>query len=122
MNTMNATHKLHGLGQSLWLDNITRDMLNSGTLSCCINEFYGTGLTSDPIIFDPAIKNSGDYDAAICQKLKEGKSGEELFFEQAWTKLRLLPCEWNSHMKTKDAVKDACLSAGTRNRPLGQCS
>ena len=80
---MNATQKLHGLGQSLWLDNITRDLLNSGTLSRCINEFSVTGLTSNPTIFDHAIKNSGDYDAAIRQKLKEGKSGEELFFELA---------------------------------------
>jgi glucose-6-phosphate isomerase len=83
MNTMNATQKLHGLGQSLWLDNITRDLLNSGTLSRYINEFSVTGLTSNPTIFDHAIKNSSDYDAAIRQKLKEGKSGEELFFELA---------------------------------------
>ena len=74
---------VHGLGQSLWLSNITRDLLNSGTLSRCINEFSVTGLTSNPTIFDHAIKNSGDYDAAIRQKLKEGKSGEELFFELA---------------------------------------
>jgi transaldolase len=80
---MNATQKLHGLGQSLWLDNITRDLLNSGTLSRYINEFSVTGLTSNPTIFDHAIKNSSDYDAAIRQKLKEGKSGEELFFELA---------------------------------------
>src|ERR1700746_432734 len=83
MNTMNATQKLHGLGQSLWLDNITRDLLNSGTLSRYINEFSVTGLTSNPTIFDHAIKNSSDYDAAIRKKLKEGKSGEELFFELA---------------------------------------
>ena len=70
---MNATQKLHGLGQSLCLDNITGDLLNSGTLGCCINEFSVTGLTSNPTIFDHAIKNSGDYDAAIRQKLKEGK-------------------------------------------------
>jgi Transaldolase/Fructose-6-phosphate aldolase len=67
---MNATQKLHGLGQSLWLDNITRDLLNSGTLSRYINEFSVTGLTSNPTIFDHAIKNSSDYDAAIRQKLK----------------------------------------------------
>jgi transaldolase len=83
MNTMNATQKLHGLGQSLWLDNITRDLLNSGTLRRCINEFSVTGLTSNPTIFDHAIKNSSDYDAPIRQKLKESKSGEELFFELA---------------------------------------
>lgn len=80
---MNATQKLHDLGQSLWLDNITRDLLNSGTLRRYINEFSVTGLTSNPTIFDHAIKNSTGYDAAIRQKLKEGKSGEELFFELA---------------------------------------
>jgi transaldolase len=80
---MNATQKLHDLGQSLWLDNITRDLLNSGTLRRYINEFAVTGLTSNPTIFDHAIKNSTGYDLAIRQKLKEGKSGEELFFELA---------------------------------------
>jgi transaldolase len=80
---MNAPQKLHDLGQSLWLDNITRNLLNSGTLDRYINEFSVTGLTSNPTIFDHAIKNSTDYDAAIRQKLKEGKSGEELFFELA---------------------------------------
>ena len=80
---MNAPQKLHNLGQSLWLDNITRDLLNSGTLHRYINEFSVTGLTSNPTIFDHAIKNSTGYDPAIRQKLKEGKSGEELFFELA---------------------------------------
>ena len=80
---MNAPQKLHDLGQSLWLDNITRDLLNSGTLRRYISEFSVTGLTSNPTIFDHAIKNSTDYDAAIRQKLKEGESGEELFFELA---------------------------------------
>ena len=80
---MNAPQKLHDLGQSLWLDNITRDLLNSGTLHRYINEFSVTGLTSNPTIFDHAIKNSTAYDPAIRQKLKEGKSGEELFFELA---------------------------------------
>jgi transaldolase len=80
---MNAAQKLHDLGQSLWLDNITRDLLNSGTLHRYIDDFSVTGLTSNPTIFDHAIKNSTDYDAAIRQKLKEGKSGEELFFELA---------------------------------------
>src|SRR6201984_415146 len=83
MNTMNATQKLHGLGQSLWLDNITRDLLHSGTLSRYINEFSVTGLTSNPTIFDHAIKNSSDYDAAIRQKLASRDSGEALFFDLA---------------------------------------
>ena len=80
---MKATQLLHNLGQSLWLDNITRDLLNSGTLKRYIDELSVTGLTSNPTIFDHAIKNSTAYDAAIRKKLDEGKSGEELFFELA---------------------------------------
>src|SRR5947209_1026163 len=81
--TMKATELLHNLGQSLWLDNITRDLLNSGTLKRYIDELSVTGLTSNPTIFDHAIKNSSAYDAAIRKKLREGKSGEDLFFELA---------------------------------------
>ena len=80
---MNATQKLHDLGQSLWLDNITRTMLTAGTLRRYIDELSVTGLTSNPTIFDHAIKNSGDYDASIRQKLKADKTGEDLFFELA---------------------------------------
>jgi transaldolase len=81
--TMKATELLHNLGQSIWLDNITRDLLDSGTLKRYIDDFSVTGLTSNPTIFDHAIKNSTAYDAAIRKKLKEGKSGEALFFELA---------------------------------------
>jgi transaldolase len=80
---MNATQQLHDLGQSLWLDNITRALLTSGTLSRYITEFAITGLTSNPTIFDQAIKSAGIYDDAIRQKSVEGKSGEALFFELA---------------------------------------
>jgi transaldolase len=80
---MKATQLLHNLGQSLWLDNITRDLVDSGTLRRYIDELSVTGLTSNPTIFDHAIKNSSSYDAAIRKKLDEGKSGEELFFELA---------------------------------------
>jgi transaldolase len=80
---MNATQQLHDLGQSLWLDNITRALLTSGTLSRYIREFAVTGLTSNPTIFDQAIKSAGSYDEAIRKKTDEGKSGEELFFELA---------------------------------------
>src|ERR1051325_12051128 len=80
---MKATQLLHDLGQSLWLDNITRDLLDSGTLRRYINDFSVTGLTSNPTIFDKAIKDSGFYDDAIRQKSAEGKSGEALFFELA---------------------------------------
>ena len=79
---MKATQLLHNLGQSLWLDNITRDLLNSGTLKRYIDELSVTGLTSNPTIFDHAIKNSTAYDAAIREKLSKDK-GEALFFELA---------------------------------------
>jgi transaldolase len=80
---MKATETLHERGQSLWLDNITRDLLESGALARYIDELSVTGLTSNPTIFDHAIKNSSAYDAAIRKKLREGKSGEDLFFELA---------------------------------------
>src|ERR1700732_1723827 len=80
---MKATQLLQKLGQSLWLDNITRDLLNSGTLKRYIDELSVTGLTSNPTIFDPAIKNSTAYDAPIREKLVNGRSGEALFFELA---------------------------------------
>jgi transaldolase len=86
---MKPTQKLHDLGQSLWLDNITRDLLSSGTLRHYRDELSVTGLTSNPTIFDHAIKNSAAYDGAIRQKLDEGKSGEELFFELALEDLAL---------------------------------
>ena len=80
---MKATEALHDLGQSLWLDNISRDLLRSGTLERYIAESAVTGLTSNPTIFDQAIKNGPVYDAAIREKVGAGKSGEELFFELA---------------------------------------
>ena len=80
---MKAAQKLHDLGQSLWLDNITRNLLKTGVLRRYIDELSVTGLTSNPTIFDHAIKNSSDYDDAIKSKLAEGKSGEKLFFELA---------------------------------------
>ena len=80
---MNATKKLYDAGQSLWLDNITRDLLTNGVLKRYIDELTVTGLTSNPTIFDHAIKNSGSYDFVIRERLKAGKSGEDLFFEIA---------------------------------------
>jgi transaldolase len=80
---MKATQMLHNLGQSIWLDNITRRLLDSGTLRQYIDELSVTGLTSNPTIFDHAIKNSSDYDATIREKMDGGKSGEELFFDLA---------------------------------------
>jgi transaldolase len=78
-----ATGQLHRLGQSIWLDNITRDLLTSGTLRRYIDELSVTGLTSNPTIFEQAIKNSSAYDAAIGQRMAKGISTEELFFELA---------------------------------------
>jgi transaldolase len=80
---MKATQRLRDLGQSIWLDNITRDLLTRGTLKRYIDELSVTGLTSNPAIFDDAIKSSASYDAAIREKLRQGKSGETLFFELA---------------------------------------
>jgi transaldolase len=80
---MKATQLLHNEGQSLWLDNITRDLLDSGTLKHYIADFSVTGLTSNPTIFDHAIKNSATYDSEIIKKLQNGKSGEPLFFDLA---------------------------------------
>src|SRR5580658_5028170 len=80
---MKATQLLHNLGQSIWLDNITRDLLHSGTLERYIAELSVTGLTSNPTIFDHAIKNSTAYDGAIREKDRSGASGEPLFFELA---------------------------------------
>ena len=80
---MNATQELHNLGQSLWLDNITRDLLDNGTLKRYIDEFSITGLTSNPTIFEHAISKSKSYDTEIGRLLSSGLSGEELFFELA---------------------------------------
>jgi transaldolase len=80
---MKATKLLHDLGQSIWLDNITRGLLENGTLRRYIDDLSVTGLTSNPTIFDHAIKNSSDYDASLNELLKAGKSGEVLFFELA---------------------------------------
>jgi transaldolase len=80
---MKPTATLHDLGQSLWLDNVTRDMLNKGTLQRYIDEFSVTGLTSNPTIFDHAIKGGADYDADIAGKAPTAASREDLFFELA---------------------------------------
>jgi transaldolase len=80
---MKATKELHDLGQSLWLDNITRDLLDKGTLKRYIDEFSVTGLTSNPTIFEHAISKSKSYDAEIGRLLSTGLSAEELFYELA---------------------------------------
>jgi transaldolase len=80
---MTATRKVHDLGQSIWLDNITRALLDSGTLRRYIEELSVTGLTSNPTIFDQAIKNSADYDAAISARADADEATEDLFFDLA---------------------------------------
>jgi len=85
---MKATQQLHDLGQSLWLDDISRALLDSGTLERYVTQFSVTGLTSNPSIFAKAIKDSTDYDESISQKVKAGKSGEDLFFDLAIEDLR----------------------------------
>jgi transaldolase len=135
---MKATQKLHDLGQSLWLDNITRDLLTSGTLQTYINELSVTGLTSNPTIFDHAIKNSTAYDLAIPKLLKNGKTGEQLFFELAleditgaadlfrplwertdgvdgWVSLEVSPLLARDTAKTLSAAKDLHARAGRPN-------
>jgi transaldolase len=80
---MKATLALHNLGQSLWLDNITRDMLDNGTLKRYIDDLSVTGLTSNPTIFEHAISKSSSYDAEVSRLMQNGLSGEDLFFELA---------------------------------------
>jgi transaldolase len=135
---MKATQKLHDLGQSLWLDNITRDLLQSGTLKRYINELSVTGLTSNPTIFDHAIKNSTAYDLAIRKLLSKGKLGEQLFFELAleditgaadlfrplwektdgvdgWASLEVSPLLARDTAGTLGAAKDLFARAGRAN-------
>ena len=80
---MKATRKLHDLGQSLWLDNTTRDLLNSGTLKRYIDELSVTGLTSNPTIFEQAIKNSAIYDGDIASTAS-GRQGGQRICSSAW--------------------------------------
>ncbi|MEO6895188.1 MAG: transaldolase family protein, partial [Caldimonas sp.] len=80
--------KLHALGQSLWVDNITRQMLGDGTMQRYIDEFSVTGLTSNPTIFEHAIGAGDLYDEQIAELSRQGRSGEDLFFELALRDLR----------------------------------
>jgi transaldolase len=85
---MKPTQRLHKAGQSIWLDNITRDLLTSGTLERYVDELSVTGLTSNPTIFDHAIASTDAYDEAIREKTAAGATGEALFFELALEDLR----------------------------------
>src|SRR6516165_3854449 len=135
---MKATKLLHNLGQSIWLDNITRDLLNTGTLQKYLEELSVTGLTSNPTIFDHAIKNSTAYDSTIREKLAQEKSGEALFFELAledltraadifrpihdrsngvdgWVSLEVSPLLAYDTGSTLAAAKELCARADRRN-------
>lgn len=81
---MKSTQQLHNLGQSLWLDNITRDLLSSGTLNNYIDGLSVTGLISNPTMFDHTIKNSAAYDDAIREEIAKGMTGERLFLLSHW--------------------------------------
>ena len=80
---MNATRRLHDAGQSLWLDHITRTLIESGHLARYIRDLSVTGLTSNPTIFDQAIRSSADYDGAIRSGIAAGRASEDLFFDLA---------------------------------------
>jgi transaldolase len=135
---MNATQQLHSLGQSLWLDNITREMLNNGKLESYIEQLSVTGLTSNPTIFDHAIKNGPAYDGAIIQGLRNGRSGQDLFFDLAlddltraadlfgsihertngldgWVSLEVSPLLAYDAVKTIAAAKELSARAGRSN-------
>ncbi len=135
---MEATQLLHNLGQSIWLDNITRDLLNTGTLKHYIDDLSVTGLTSNPTIFDHAMKNSSAYDAAIAGLLRREKSSEQLFFELAldditraadqfrpiydrtngvdgWVSLEVSPMLAHNTASTLREARDLCARAGRPN-------
>jgi transaldolase len=135
---MKATEQLRNLGQSLWLDNITRDLLNDGTLKHYIEELSVTGLTSNPTIFDHAVKNSAAYDNAIVDGLRKSKEGEALFFDLAlediaraadlfrpvhdrtngvdgWVSLEVSPSLARDTARTLAAAKDLSTRAGRPN-------
>ena len=98
---MKATQQLHNLGQSIWLDNITRDLLDSGTLKRYIDELSVTGLTSNPTIFDHAIKNSDAYDAAIREKLSRANPARRCSLSWRWRISPALPlCSGPIHDRT----------------------
>ena len=101
---MNNTQQLHGLGQSLWLDNITRQLLDDGGLRRYIDEFSITGLTSNPTIFDRAIADTRAYDAGIRSKARSGQSTESLFVELALEDLRRAADLFRPIFDTSDGV------------------
>lgn len=135
---MKATQKLHDLGQSLWLDNITRDLLKSGALKRYVDELSVSGLTSNPTIYDHAIKNGAAYDVAIRENAAKKRSGEDIFFDLAlddltraadlfrpihdrtngvdgWVSLEVSPLLAHDTARTVAAAKDLSARAGRPN-------
>jgi transaldolase len=135
---MKATEQLHQMGQSLWLDNITRGLIASGTLERYIRELSITGLTSNPSIFDRAIRDTGFYDEAIRGKMQASPGAEKLFFELAledltkaadlfrpthdatngvdgWVSLEVSPLLADQPVKTLEAAKRLFASADRPN-------
>jgi transaldolase len=110
---MMGTQRLHDAGQSIWLDNITRNLLATGGPERYINEFSVTGLTSNPTILDHAIKNSEDYNPAIREKAARGSGDEEIFFELALASE--LPIFWTGE-QTSDSLTFGA-NAERRERP-----
>ncbi len=95
------TRALHDLGQSLWVDNITRSMLDDGTLERYVADYSVTGLTSNPTIFDKAIAGGSDYDLQIAELSETGSDPEQIFFELAMADLRrAADCFSETHMQT----------------------
>ena len=101
---MNPTKQLHDIGQSIWLDNITRHILDSGMLAKLITEDNVTGLTSNPSIFDKAISGGSDYDGAVADLLKQGQKGEALFFSLALQDLTRAADLFKPAFHTSDGV------------------
>ena len=124
---MRATAKLNQAGQSLWLDNITRAMLDSGEIAHYVERYSVTGLTSNPSIFDKAIQ-SGDYDADIREKVSRGLSGEDLFFDLAIEDLRRAadpsspftsaPTAWTVGSRSR-CRPSSCTTRSARSPPQG---
>jgi transaldolase len=135
---MTATGNLHDLGQSLWLDNITRGLLDSGTLRHYIDALSVTGLTSNPTIFDQAISKSADYDDDLARAASAARSTEDLFFSVAladlkraaelfdpvfvrtdgvdgWVSLEVSPLLAHDTERTVAAARDLHRRAGKRN-------
>jgi transaldolase len=135
---MKATQKLHDLGQSIWLDNISHEMLDNGTLERYINDLSVTGLTSNPTIFDNAIRNSSSYDDDIRHISARGKTTESVFFELAlqdlrraaalfrnvhertngldgWVSIEVSPLLAHDAVRTLNAAEELSVRAGVRN-------